>query len=767
MLNSIIKFDLHIHSKASAYKEEKNIVELSTIDNLPVLFQKLQDNRIDLISFTDHNRFDKELYLAAHSIIENMEYPEVQGLLAGAEFDVKLEDGKDKCHIITIFNVNKDTREIDYKKIQDEINKELLNNKDDCYSKERFEKLLKAIGLDVILIAHQKQDLDNDKFQTQSLSNATDNPEYYIQVGYIDALEYHKNNVQGILINCLSEFMDVPLITGSDCHQWTEYPHHSESIRKDSISFSEVKMLPTFKGLLMAITSPKTRFDRIEYDNESFVKEFYIDGVLVELDNGINAVIGENGSGKSTLLKALLGETSEKHIKEIIKKSNLVVDEEQRIKKDTASIIHQSKLITDFNNNNLFKGNNSLFSDVEHESFTTAINDFAAGLLRYVKLRINKNRFYEELGKAKIVLKVISEGTYFIDVKKDLVFEENTHEERYKKLKQAYDILKPELDNSYYNEDQKKLINYALKQIEILLTQTGKLKDLNRKIEKIKNTITSKVDQYRLRIAAKATSVDRKKHEYSSEKNNLKSLVIRMVRLENTKDEFPSFPKAISGTKTNREKGFVFQTKAKYDGVYLKDSFYGDMFNQGNTEDVIKNIDEEKTLITAITSANRENYEQIWRSNLEKFLTKNSECESYIKEESTSKGVGNTLGEMSLAYYKYQTHSIGEWDLLIIDQPEDNVSNNRISKDLIQHFNHLRLSSKKQIIFVTHSPLLVVNLDVDNVIHLSMENNLIKVKSGCLEDEENDILGLIASTMDGGKENIEKRLKLYGKENRV
>jgi hypothetical protein len=65
---------------------------------------------------------------------------------------------------------------------------------------------------------------------------------------------------------------------------------------------------------------------------------------------------------------------------------------------------------------------------------------------------------------------------------------------------------------------------------------------------------------------------------------------------------------------------------------------------------------------------------------------------------------------------------------------------------------------------VTHNPLLVVNLDVDNVIFVKNNNGQISIKNGCLEyeDEKTDIIDLIAKNMDGGKETIEKRLKVYG-----
>jgi hypothetical protein len=73
------------------------------------------------------------------------------------------------------------------------------------------------------------------------------------------------------------------------------------------------------------------------------------------------------------------------------------------------------------------------------------------------------------------------------------------------------------------------------------------------------------------------------------------------------------------------------------------------------------------------------------------------------------------------------------------------------------------------VIFVTHNPLLVVNLDVDNVIFVKGKRDMvggirneIQVTSGCLEDEENDILGIIARQMDGGRDAIQRRLNAYG-----
>lgn len=58
----MIKFDLHIHSSASKYKESKGIVDDSTVDNVDILLDKLEEQKVSLFSITDHNRFNVELY---------------------------------------------------------------------------------------------------------------------------------------------------------------------------------------------------------------------------------------------------------------------------------------------------------------------------------------------------------------------------------------------------------------------------------------------------------------------------------------------------------------------------------------------------------------------------------------------------------------------------------------------------------------------------------------------------------------------------------
>ena len=66
---------------------------------------------------------------------------------------------------------------------------------------------------------------------------------------------------------------------------------------------------------------------------------------------------------------------------------------------------------------------------------------------------------------------------------------------------------------------------------------------------------------------------------------------------------------------------------------------------------------------------------------------------------------------------------------------------------------------------VTHNPQFIVNLDVDNLIYLSMKDGKLCAQFGALEyhDSDTDILRIVADNIDGGLESIQKRWKRYDK----
>ena len=102
--------------------------------------------------------------------------------------------------------------------------------------------------------------------------------------------------------------------------------------------------------------------------------------------------------------------------------------------------------------------------------------------------------------------------------------------------------------------------------------------------------------------------------------------------------------------------------------------------------------------------------------------------------------------------------------IYLIDQPEDHISQKAIKDYVLEQFRNMGMH--RQVIMVTHNPQFIVNLDVDNVIFLTKNDDDFEVLSGALEYEELNysILKIVADNIEGGLETISRRLKRYEKD---
>ncbi len=760
-LNSLIKFDLHIHSHASSYKEADGIVENSTKENLPILFSKLDENEVALFSITDHNRFDAELYKEAKKILKAGEYLNVKNILAGVEFDVKLEEHGEKCHIIAIFDAESEDY---FDKIEQEINKKILKE-DEYYEKDNFEELLKNIGLDTILIACQRKGLDNRRGKDNSVSDAVDNVEQIIKLGYINALEFHKPKVEGILKSNLHELnLSIALFSGSDCHDWNVYPYHDKNQQNKDFYHSKAKILPTFKGLLMAVSSPETRFNCSEKNREPFIKIIKIQGKEIQLSSGMNAIIGENGSGKSTILELINQKFEKSHIKQIKEKNDIIVEEGTDLSQ--IKYVEQGSIVEKFKDpNKLFnQGDITYFNDIDHSDFITCYQKYSSEMKNSIKNNIDKNECIKNLKSTLLYKKIEKNNSYYVDIIGNLEKINNEHAQAYSDIKKLLVLIKDIKDKKYYIQYQDKL-EELLKIAEEIFSSIEKSYIITYTSNEVINIIESCVNSYAQEVKNSSTAKDREQIAYEQERKTFIDAIIDTIKKSLLQVEWPVSPKICNGMSSNSFKGFKFNKEALYNKKDMLNIFLKSMFN-ANYQDLgrIVDINSYHDLQKAVRGCtNVQSIEEIWNSNTQKFITTATKEECYILDAGDQQ-IGNTLGEMSLSYYRFFTRGNDDWQVLIIDQPEDNISNNKIKKELISYFQNIRES--KQIIYVTHNPLLVVNMDVDNVIYVQNNKGTLSVEGGCLEYENGvDILSIIADTMDGGKETIEKRLMFYGKEN--
>ena len=396
MLNEIINVDLHIHSKKSKGKESNAIVDKSDVEHLDVLFNKLQENHINLFSITDHNLLDADLYEAIDKKIESAKYPEVQGVIPGIEFDVQFADEHKPCHIMAYF----DTKKIeDYRKI-DVVTSKRHPGMKTKFSQNEFGEILHEIDLPVILIAYQRKALDNiSKNGSNSFSDAVDDVAEQIRYGYISGFDIHRPDVEGMVRNNLhsasgSMQLYVGMLIASDCHEWSAYPKHDIRSRdRLPIEFSHIKALPTFKGLLMALTSPATRFARFVNTPQSVIKSFtYKLGSTerkINLSPGINVIVGENGSGKSTLLDFLADEKLEDYENKIVRSNELKRQGYPRNKE----YVRQAELIQQYHSGKLTS--HGIYEDaypvIDTSDFEQRLNRYIRALIDTMDKRLKAN----------------------------------------------------------------------------------------------------------------------------------------------------------------------------------------------------------------------------------------------------------------------------------------------------------------------------------------------------------------------------------------
>ena len=312
--NNGLKLDLHIHSSESSNKDKKK-VKNNTLSNVPLLIKKLDEQGVNICAITDHDTFSYAMYTALKQaeISENS----IKKVLPGVEFSVCFlsEERENVVHVVAIFSDEDDDK---IKSIEKIIRDNPPNYKQ-SYKEADFLSLLRLIDTNTILIAHQKNTLTSDKPKKND-ANIVGEAKFleFIYTDYFEALEFKNRRNEVINKNYLiAKRMEdkVRFVTGTDCHDWSVYPSETPNDIIYDFPYTYAKCLPTFKGLVMAITdhnrlkSVDSFFTATRYTLPSIKVSNDQEDVEIPLSKGINVIIGDNSVGKSLVLHALTGYT--------------------------------------------------------------------------------------------------------------------------------------------------------------------------------------------------------------------------------------------------------------------------------------------------------------------------------------------------------------------------------------------------------------------------------------------------------------------------
>lgn len=790
------RIDLHIHSAASVVTKDKGKKELSDCDkdHVNVLLRGLEAHGINMCAITDHDCFDKDLYFA---LKEREGDGCLNKVLPGIEFSVSIRaDGKKPTvvHIVAIFDDRRpDLIDGIAEVVCDENGKpryDDLNN--GAFTEDGFAKVLRDIGLNAVLIGHEKSAGQEAKRDVSSLgANCASE---VILTEFVDAVEI-RNKRRELDIKRLIETYPkdaVPFVVGSDCHDWATYPGKEGG----EISFSSLKCLPSFEGLLMAITDPS----RIKVGDCSFFSassskldslELSIDGKCfdIPLSPGINAIIGDNSIGKSMMIHRITGC---RHVgdsklvdgyeaycaKEGISVDTLLPDAAEFKFDDQDSV---RKTLEELHSG---QGQDDYFgkyfqSHVDVDSIKDSLKRFFDECVVALESKARFNDALRRLDKHEVVLRDLpkSEMLTISQYSKKISFKD-IDDLGSKLLSCRSDLVNARADYSKLFKEMgveaAEAHADAIEAMDRLLKLVEKHRLVYERNDVKTRAVKGAASEERRVLSKRKTDEQKTIDDYSATLDDVSGKIANAVLLAakrcNRKLEY-AVPVDIRVPNPMGKFIFVSELTSGSTDISYCNEVFREVFNKPKLSLLLNGIQSETELTTeeiaaAVTGEKPSMatcYDQI-RNKLHAVVDRVTE-----RRKITNKSIGidaePSPGLYGTLYFDLLAEEDTKSGVYIIDQPEDQISQVAIKEHVLGAFK--RMSANRQILMITHNPLFVVNLDVDNVIVLTRgRDGKIDVKSGALEYECDDykVLDLVAKTVEGGAEVVRKRLKRYGSE---
>lgn len=777
-----MKIDLHIHSKASSAKDGAK-VKNNTKENLPLLVGKLNDNEVNICAITDHDVFSYELYseLKKAEIEDNT----IKKVLPGVEFSVQfsLDNSISPIHIIAIFSDLDDEK---VKKITEILD---INNPSTggAYSEEEFLSILREIDIDTILIAHQKNSLSSQKPRKND-ANSLGNAKFleFVYTDYFEAFEF-KNKRNEILNKAFLTTSNLEeslrFITGTDCHDWSCYPAEDLSDKMTDFPYTYAKCLPTFKGLVMAITD----YSRLKTVNSFFNgSQQYVKKMSLKVENtifdvplsqGINVIIGDNSIGKSLLLHALTNFEKPGAMKLPAKTKSGYMKYIQKNKLEIMSKIPiegifcfdmQGEVRAKFEENKL---NASDFlreyfpPPVNSRVYRNAVENEIKRMIQYLKKKFDIESQINKLNVFEIpIIETAPESLTYI---------QNLRKSKQKTEKQVAVFSKineivNELEELLKLDIGKSDSEYILSTIQLFKVMKEKynrkikcIESENEKVEKVAKAIAGVAEKH------KKTVTDNQK-TYSSFSEKTDNLIEQIVDLLKKRKRLSGYKPQLleKHIRPNSSKIFDYEFISKLNIERIDTDYINALVN--STLKIRKKIDWD-TITEPVLKNSLLKYDEsipvleFFELKIKERLDKDFENTNAIIFQGMDKYEEMSSGLDAKIYFDLLSYEVTRSGVYIIDQPEDNISQSAIRNYLLSRFK--TMGENRQIIMVTHNPQFIVNLDIDNLVFISKKDGKIKIQSGALEYActEYNVLDIVAQNIDGGLETIQKRWKRYDK----
>jgi hypothetical protein len=206
-----------------------------------------------------------------------------------------------------------------------------------------------------------------------------------------------------------------------------------------------------------------------------------------------------------------------------------------------------------------------------------------------------------------------------------------------------------------------------------------------------------------------------------------------------------------SSHKNDKAAFFSFMKRIFKNGKIREASLRKLVWEYEDCADIYKNINTAKKFL----GHGAEAFLDIWNANLRTLLTYRVPNKVTIKHGSKEL-MRYSLGQRASALLLFVLGQKKN-DVIIIDQPEDDLDNQTIYEDVIRLI--LKTKTDTQFIFATHNPNIPVLGDAEQVHACSFADGPNDLKSGGIDDHEQQ--KHIVDIMEGGVEAFNRRTKIY------
>ena len=755
----------------------------------------MNDNGVQICAITDHDAFDYDIYHTLKSY-EREENCSIVKVFPGIEFSVEFEGNPKPAvvHVIAIFDDSDDEKIKNISNVLNDASGKPKYDREMAYSEETFLSILRDIKIDTVLIAHQKNTISSQKPKKSDANSVGQSRfEEFIETDYFEAFEFknRRNEVfnKAFLFKTNME-EDIRFITGSDCHDWRVYPKETSSDSSEFI-YSYVKCLPTFKGLVMAITDHR----RIKRINSFFnVAESYLSEInltisdeqyTIPLSRGINVIIGDNSIGKSLLLHKLTGYCKKqkggisaslvKSYDKYLKTNHIVVHSE--ITQDMIfGFDMQGEVRRKFEDDPI--KSDEFLKDfypppIDSAPYREQVQRQLDKVYRYLQEKHEIESLINSLGKFKLenhddenVESLVFAGQVSKDNKKP-----KNLGEVISSIEKIIEELQTISENPTVTTEDKEELKAIEKQLLTIAKRFTSRKanvDYENQVIGIFQTVLAvfKADYNKVTSDAHKKLAAYKEAMQKAE-DSIIDIIIRMKNNPRPVIEFEPID-----IKLQSYNIYNYEFHSRLNILQITPEYIWSLF-----EKALKKCT--KTSILDMTQEELTNtllyYEGSETGSLDELKKKISEMldEDFkpkftITESGRDKTDEFSAGLNAKIYFDILSYESDKNGIYIIDQPEDNISQKSIREYLLERFK--TMGERRQVIIVTHNPQFIVNLDVDNVVYLGRDSdeNFV-VQSGALEyyDDNYSMLDIISTHIEGGLETLQKRWKRYEKNNRI